>query len=582
MKAMKQEKWVVLAKKADFEEIGKTFGVDPVVARLIRNRDVEGEEAIRKYLYGSLRDLYEPALMADMKKAAEILLDKIGQGVKIRVIGDYDVDGIMASYILTEGIRMLGNEADTVIPHRMQDGYGLNEELILHAYEDGVDTIVTCDNGIAAFAQIEYANSLGMTVIVTDHHEIPYEETKEGRRYLLPRAAAVVDPKREDCGYPFPGICGAVVALKLMQYLFEINGLGKEKALDAFLEMAAFATISDVMELADENRILVKYGLKALQNTKNVGLRALIEACEISEKALSVYHVGFILGPCINATGRLDTAKRAMELLQCKGREEAYAIAMDLRHMNESRKDMTQRGVEDALKQLEACREEGTLPDKEKKVLIIYLPDCHESLAGIIAGRIRDRYGKPVFVLTDGEDGIKGSGRSIEAYSMYEELSRCKDLFTKYGGHKMAAGLSLPKENLQTFIERMEAQCSLQPEDFVEKISIDMAMPLSYVNHELIAQFSMLEPFGCGNKKPLFAQKNVSLLRSRILGKTGRVGKYLIEDEYGQQFELTYFGEQDLLLEHWKKKGKIHVTYYPEINSYRGKSEIQFVMQNYM
>ncbi len=574
--SMKQEKWYVTAKKADFERIARMFSVDPVVARLIRNRDVEGEEAIQKYLYGTLEDLYSPFAMKDMDKAVSILRTKLKEKKRLRVIGDYDIDGIMSAYILTRGFQMLGGDVDTVIPHRILDGYGLNDELILAAHEEGIDTIITCDNGIAAYSQIAYANTLGITVVVTDHHEVPYEE-KEGQRvYLLPPAEAVVDPKREDCEYPFPGICGGVVAMKLMQALFEAEGLGKKAAIEEFLEMAAFATVGDVMELVDENRILVKYGLEAIQNSKNAGLRALIEVCQLGDKRLSAYHIGFVLGPCMNATGRLDTAKRALELLQCRMREEALPIAMDLRHMNESRKEMTQKGLEAA----EAVIVEKGL--NHRKVLVVYLPDCHESLAGIIAGRIREKYGKPVFVLTDAEDGVKGSGRSIESYSMYEEMSRCKDLFTKYGGHKMAAGLSLPKEHVEEFAERMEEECRLQPEDFVEKIHIDAAMPFSYASRSLVEQFSLLEPFGNGNKKPLFAQKNLTLVQSRALGKSGRAGKYTVLDEYGGRYELTYFGEQDKLLSYWKEKGKIHVTYYPELNTFRGKTELQFILQNYM
>lgn len=571
---MKREKWFVAAKKADFEAIGKRFDVDPVIARVIRNRDVEGEEAIRTYLYGTLDDLYDPALMKGIPEAVPILLEKVKSEVKIRVIGDYDIDGVMSTYILWEGFRRLGANVDTVIPHRIQDGYGLNDELIRAAYEDGVDTIVTCDNGIAAYDQIAYADSLGMTVIVTDHHEIPFEEGDGVRTYRIPPAAVVIDPKQQGCGYPFSGICGAVVAMKLMQALFEAAGLGSENALAAFLEMAAFATVGDVMELVDENRILVKYGLRAMMHSGNAGLRALIEVCEMGGKQLSAYHIGFILGPCLNATGRLDTAKRALALLQCETREEALPVAMDLKHLNESRKEMTQQGVERAQRLIE---EQGLA---QRKVLILYLPDCHESLAGIIAGRIRERYEKPVFVLTDSEEGIKGSGRSIESYSMYEEMSRCKDLFIKYGGHKMAAGLSLPKENVAAFMERMEAGCMLTEEDCTAKVHIDVPMPFGYVNQKLIEQFSLLEPFGNGNRKPLFAQKNVTLLGSRVLGKSGRVGKYTVLDENGGRFELTYFGDQEELLAYWQQKRKVSVAYYPELNTFRGRTEIQFILQN--
>ncbi len=572
---MKQEKWYVAAKKADFEGIGRQFSIDPLTARMIRNRDIEGEDAIRKYLYGTLDDLYPPEAMKGIPEAVSLLLEKIKTGARIRVIGDYDIDGIMATYILWEGLKLLGASVDTVIPHRIQDGYGLNEGLIRGAHEDGIDTIVTCDNGIAAYSQIQYANDLGMTVIVTDHHEVPYDEESGERVYQIPPAAVVVDPKQPDCKYPFSGICGAVVAMKLVQALFEVYGMGGRKALDIFLEMAAFATVGDVMELVDENRIIVKYGLQALEHSGNPGLCALTEVCELTDRHLSAYHIGFVLGPCLNATGRLDTAKRALSLLQCGTRQEALPIATDLKHLNESRKEMTLKGVEAA----QALIKEQGLDGR--KVLILYLPDCHESLAGIIAGRIREEYERPVFVLTDSEDGVKGSGRSIEAYSMYEEMSKCKDLFIRYGGHKMAAGLTLPKENVQLFAQRMEQECALTEEDFAVKVHIDAAMPFGYVNEALLSQFSLLEPFGNGNRKPLFAQRNVALLGSRILGKTGRVGKYTVLDENNRCYELTYFGEQEQLLSYWEKKGKINVTYYAEQNTYRGRTQIQFIVQSF-
>lgn len=565
---MRQEKWVVVAKRADFERIGQRFGIDQVVARLIRNRDIEGDEEIERYLYGTLSQLHDPRGLCGMEEAACVLREKIAQHKKIRVIGDYDVDGIMSSYILLKGLMLLGADADVVIPHRIQDGYGLNDHLIEKAYQDGVDTILTCDNGIAAYGQVDLANRLGLTVVVTDHHEVPYEDDADGRTYILPPAAAVVDPKQPDCSYPFKGICGAVVALKLMQTL-----MGETP--EDFLEMAAFATVCDVMELVDENRILVRYGLKAMEHSHNIGLAALIEVCGLQGKPLSAYHIGFVLGPCMNATGRLDTAKRALKLLLSETHAEAVTIAAELKNLNESRKEMTASGVEQAVRLIE---EKGLA---DRKVLIVYLPECHESLAGIIAGRIREKYGRPVFVLTDSEDGIKGSGRSIEAYSMYEELSKCKDLFTRYGGHKMAAGVSLPAENLEEFAGRMEEECHLKPEDYVEKVRIDALMPFSYVNEELVKQLSLLEPFGNGNRKPLFAQKDLKLDSVRVLGKDRNVGKYRVTDEYGGHYELTFFGDQGELQQTWEQNGTLSVTYYPQINVYRGRSEIQFVIQNF-
>lgn len=565
---MRQEEWVIVSKKADFQKIGERFGIDPVVARIIRNRDILGEEEIDRYLHGTMSQLHDPHSLYGMEEAVRILREKIAQHKKIRVIGDYDVDGIMASYILLKGLMLVGADADVVIPHRIQDGYGLNDHLIEKAHQDGVDTILTCDNGIAAFSQVEMANRMGMTVVVTDHHEVPYEDNADGRAYILPPAAAVVDPKQAACSYPFKGICGAVVALKLMQVL-----MGETP--EDFMEMAAFATVCDVMELADENRILVKYGLKAMEHSHNTGLAALIEVCGLQGKPLSAYHIGFVLGPCMNATGRLDTAKRALKLLLSETHAEAVTIAAELKDLNESRKEMTADGVEQAVRLIE---EKGLA---DRKVLIVYLPECHESLAGIIAGRIREKYGKPVFVLTDSEDGIKGSGRSIEAYSMYEELSKCKDLFTRYGGHKMAAGVSLPAENLEEFEDRMEEECRLVPEDYVEKVRIDALMPFSYVNEELVGQLSLLEPFGNGNRKPLFAQKDLKLESVRVLGKNQNVGKYRVMDERGGHYELTFFGDQGELQQTWEQKGSLSVTYYPQVNVYRGRSEIQFVIQNF-
>ncbi len=573
--SMKQEKWYVAAKRADFAALGKKFSIDPVVARLIRNRDIEGEEAIRRYLYGTLKDLYAPEQMKGIQEAVELLRQKIREGKKIRIIGDYDIDGVMSAYILKTGLDRLGADGDTVIPHRIQDGYGLNGALIEQAYREGVDTILTCDNGIAAADQVEEANRLGMTVIITDHHEVPYEEIEGKRIYRIPPAAAVVDPKQPQCRYPFPGICGAVVVMKLMQALYEAEGLGGDTALEEFLEMAAFATVGDVMELVDENRILVRYGLEKISQTQNPGLRALLEVCELEHKKLSAYHIGFVLGPCLNATGRLDSAQRALALLSCHTREEALPIATDLKHLNETRKEMTRQGVEAAMALIES---KGLW---NRKVLVLYLPDCHESLAGIIAGRIREACGKPVFVLTDSEEGVKGSGRSVEAYSMYEEMSKCKDLFSKYGGHKMAAGLSLPREHVQPFMERIEESCRLTPEELAEKVHIDMQMPFGYVNEDLLAQFSLLEPFGNGNRRPLFAQKNVELLGSRILGRNGNVGRYTVRDEQHMCYEMIFFGEQRELLACWEEKGKLNVTYYPELHTFRGRTEIQFVLQNY-
>ncbi|MBD5454844.1 MAG: single-stranded-DNA-specific exonuclease RecJ [Lachnospiraceae bacterium] len=590
-------KWMVSAKRADFAKIAERFQIDPVIARIIRNRDIVEEEQIDFFLNGTIEDLHAPRLLYDMEKAVAFMLSKIRESVPIRIIGDYDIDGICSAYILLRGLKACGAKADTVIPHRIKDGYGLNDTLIEDAHRDGINTIITCDNGIAAAPQIAYAKELGINVIVTDHHEVPYEVMEDGsRKELLPPAEAVIDPKQEKCEYPFDGICGAVVAYKFVQVLLEeyekeSGSVRREELLQELLEFAAFATVGDVMELLDENRILVKYGLKQMVQTKNPGLRALIEVNGMQGKALSAYHIGFVLGPCLNATGRLDTAAKALQMLNCDDFGEAITIAGELKELNDSRKEMTRQGTEAAITMIE----EGGL--WEDKVLVIYLPDCHESLAGIIAGRIKEKYHKPVFVLTKAEEGVKGSGRSIETYHMYEQMSLCKQLFTRYGGHKMAAGLSMPEENIEEFRNTLNRNCQLSDEDFIEKIAIDVPMPLSYIRMDFVRQLQALEPFGNGNPKPVFAQKNVYIRQGRLLGKNENVGKYRIQDEQGNSYEMIYFGD----LEKWhafledtfgrEEREKLYregsdaivikMIYYPDINVYKGRESLQIVMHDY-
>lgn len=569
--------WFITAKRADFEKIAEKFHISPVLARLIRNRDVIEEKEIQTYLYGSVEELYDPFLLKDMEKAVELLLPRIEAKEKIRVIGDYDIDGICSAYILVSGLKALGAYVDAAIPHRIKDGYGLNESLILEAAEAGVKTIVTCDNGIAAAEQIAYGNSLGMTTIVTDHHEVPFNDTEKGREYILPPAAAVVDPKQEGCTYPFQGICGAVVAFKLIEAMFKKAGQEEiqRELLEELMQFAAFATIGDVMELKDENRIIVKKGLSLMEKTKNTGLRALLLATGLEGKKLSPYHIGFIMGPCLNATGRLDTAARALELLQETNYEKAIQAANDLKELNDARKELTAKGVEEALEQVE------TTSRKEDRVLVVFLPDCHESLAGIIAGRVREKYGKPTFVLTRGEEEVKGSGRSIEEYNMYEEISGCKDLFTKYGGHKMAAGLSMKEENVALFRKRLNENCTLTEADLEEKVHIDIALPLSYVTKEFVTELERLEPFGVGNSKPVFAQKDIVVLSEQILGKNKNVGKYKIRDGNGDVYEIMYFGDVQAFGAYYRQRESIFITYYPSFHEYMGKKSIQIVMQNY-
>lgn len=584
------ERWVLLRKGADFEAIGKKYHISPRLACLIRNRDIIGEEEIHQYLNGTITDLYDGMLMKDMDKALDILREKIAGQQKLRVIGDYDIDGINASYILLEGLERLGADVDCDIPNRITDGYGLNIDLIERAYDDGIDTIVTCDNGIAAADEIAYGKQLGMTIIVTDHHEVPYCEDDGRKTYRLPLADAVIDPKQPGCEYPFKGLCGAAIAYKLVEALCESMGRDVDD-LDDLIENAAIATVGDVMDLEGENRILVKEGLQMLGRTRNQGLRSLMECTGVQKDQIRAYHIGFVLGPCLNASGRLDTAKRALKLLRAKDKKEADILAGELKALNDSRKDLTDAAVKQAIELVE------TTAVGQDKVLVIYLPGCHESIAGIVAGRIREIYYKPVFVLTDAEERIKGSGRSIEAYSMYEELSKCQKLLTRYGGHKLAAGLSLEKENIERLRYMLNANCTLREEDLAEKVVIDMEMPFSCVTEELVQELSLLEPFGKGNTKPVFAAKSVEILSGKILGKNKNVLKLQVQDSAGTQIEAMYFQHIDqFLLELEENYGvfevesmlagkKNHIilmlTYYPGMNEYMGKKTPQIVITHF-
>lgn len=584
------ENWVLLRKGADFQHISEKFHISPRVASLIRNRDVIGDDAIEKYLNGTIADLYDGMLMKDMDKAVAVLGEKIKENAKIRIIGDYDIDGIQSTYILLEGFRMLGADVDSDIPDRMKDGYGLNRNLIDRALEADVDTIITCDNGIAAAEEIAYAKSMGMTIVVTDHHEVPYTEIGAGRRYILPEADAVVDPKQEDCTYPFKGLCGAAVAYKLVEALMEAMGKDAEDA-DYLMENVAIATIGDVMDLVDENRIFVKQGLDMLKRTENLGLKALMGCTGVNVDKLSPYHIGFVIGPCMNASGRLDTAKRALELLEAKKVAEADLLAGDLKALNDSRKDMTAQAVEEAFIQVENSEL------KDADVLVVYLPECHESLAGIVAGRIREKYYRPVFVLTKGAEGLKGSGRSIETWHMYEGLNRVKHLLSKFGGHKMAAGLSMPEENLEQFRKEINEKSGITPEDLNEKIVIDMQLPFECVNEKFIGELAVLEPFGKGNARPVFAERQVQVESARILGKNKNVLKLQVRDLHGTRMDAMYFGDVNTFVEYVREKfgdiacecmlrGHGHgivmaFTYYPDINEYQGVRTPQIVIQNY-
>ena len=571
---MMQEKWMLYAKKADFQEIGHKFHISPILARLIRNRDVVGDEAVGRYLYSGPEGMHDPGLLPDMEGAVEILEKKIVAGARIRIVGDYDIDGVCSSCILALGLKRLGAKADWEIPDRIKDGYGINESIIRVASAEGIDTILTCDNGIAAISQIALAKELGMTVVVTDHHDIQTRALEDGSEEdLLPPADALVNPKRRDSTYPFPQICGAMVAYKLIQVLYERAGVPREEWLE-MMELAAVATVGDVMKLQDENRIVVKEGLKRIAHTKNLGLRALIRANQLDPAKISAYHIGFIIGPCLNAGGRLQTAKLALGLLLAEDEREAEELAAELKILNDQRKDMTQEGVIEAQAQVEEHY-------REDKVLVVFLPDCHESLAGIVAGRIREQYNKPTLILTYGEDGAKGSGRSIEAYHMFQGLVEVQDLLTKFGGHPMAAGFSLPLENVGEFRRRLNENARLTPEDFVPKVWIDIALPFEYVSEELIEELELLEPFGNGNEKPQFAQRDLFIRSVRVMGKNRNVVKLMLVNEQGTALDAIVFTEGNRFLEEMGDKRRMDVVYYPTVNEYNGRRSLQIVVKNW-
>lgn len=562
--------WMLQTKKADFTAVAERFHISPVTARIIRNRDVIEENDIERYLHGTVRDLYNPHLLKDMDRAAALIMEKIAAGMNIRIVGDYDIDGVCSTYLLYRGISRCGGKVSFQIPERIRDGYGINESIIEKAKADGVDTIVTCDNGIAALEQIRLAKELGMTVIVTDHHEVVRSD--DGAQ-ILPDADAVVNPKQEDCEYPFKEICGGVVAYKLVQVLYEMAGVSRDEWA-GMLEFAAIATVGDVMKLRDENRIIVKWGLKQMQNSRSLGLKALVEACGLDISALTAYHIGFVIGPCLNASGRLQTAKLALELLLCEDEMAAAEMAAELKILNEERKTMTQDGVEEALIQVESLYADDS-------VLVVFLPECHESLAGIIAGRVREAWSRPTFVLTRGEDGVKGSGRSIEAYHMYEALCGVQDLLSKFGGHPMAAGFSLREEDVEEFRRRLNRQADLKPEDFIAKVWIDVAMPLEYISENLVNELKVLEPFGQGNEKPQFAQKNLSIRSSRVLGKNRNAVKLALVTENGLAMDGMLFTEGDRFMEELEGNRRIDVIYYPDINEYNGNRTLQIVIRDY-
>ena len=581
------ERWMLQTKKADFGEIAKKFNINPIVARVIRNRDVVGDEEIEQYLNTNIDTLSSPWLFKDMDKAVDILKIKIAGKNKIRIISDYDVDGICSGYILNKALSELGADVDVVVPHRVNDGYGINESLIQDAKDAGVDTIITCDNGIAASEQVDFAKELGMTVVITDHHEVPFVEENGEKKFIVPNADAVVNHKQATCEYPFKDLCGAMVAYQLMRALYESMGQN-QKNLESLLVYGAMATVCDVVPLKGENRTIVKTGLELIKTTKDVGLNALMDACGINKESIGSYHFGFILGPCLNASGRLDTAKRAVDLLNETDSEKALADAKKLKSLNDERKDITEQGAKEAI---DMARE------MKDKILVLYLPDCHESVAGIIAGRVKEFFNKPSIVLTDAEDCVKGSGRSIDEYDMFENLSQVKDLFLKFGGHKMAAGLSIEKQNIDELRTRLNEKCTLTEEDLMKKIEVDSELPFKFATFGLVNDLKKLEPFGVGNKKPIFAGKNIQINRIKILGKEGKAIRLEMTDESGfkmqgimfnkskrfMKFLSEKFGQDEIdkAMEGVTNEIKLMLLYYPNINEFNGRQYLQLIIESF-
>lgn len=566
-------KWMVYAKKADFKQIASEYGIDQVLARIIRNRDICGSKDIDMYLNGNLNDIHNPHSMKDADKFVDIITKKIEEHKPVRIIGDYDIDGICSIYILFCGLKAAGADVDYVVPHRINDGYGINEHLIDNAINEGIDTIVTCDNGIAAYNQVRYAKDNGITMIVTDHHDVPFEIKDDKKVYIVPPADAVINPKQADCDYPFKLLCGAGVAYKLISLLYDRLGLDK-KELEDYIEFMAIATVGDIVDLIDENRIVVKYGLKHIAHTKNTGLRALIEECQLDINNISSYHIGFIIGPCLNASGRLDTARQAIELMLCMDNEKAHNMAKELIALNNERKSMTEQETHKAIELVENT---GLLKDR---VLVIYLKDCHESIAGIIAGRIKERYYRPTFVITNAEDGAKGSGRSIEGYNMYEEINKCKNVLTKYGGHPMAAGLSLAISDIDIFRKMLNDNAILTDEDLIPKMWIDVPMPVSYANIRLVNQLKLLEPFGKGNEKPVFADRNLYVKTASVIGKNKNVLRCQLETEDGTYVPAVQFRINNI--DDIPRAGmRISIIYYPDINTFNGIMSLQIIIKEW-
>ena len=583
------EKWFLANKKADFAAIGKKFGVSPVIAKIIRNRDIVDENDIHKFLYGAMDDLYDPMLMKDMDMLAAELKKSINSGKRIRVVQDYDVDGCMSGYILVTAIRLCGGNADYDVPDRTSEGYGINERIVKSAVNDGIGTLITCDNGIAAGDITSLAKSMGLCVLVTDHHEVQYVNADGKQKYLIPEADAVVDPKRPDCEYPFKHLCGAGIAYKVAEVLYDIYGRSKEE-LNKLLQYAAVATVCDIVDLTGENRIIVKEGFKVLEDTDNYGMRALLDRCLKPGEKISVGRVGFFIGPVINAGGRMSTAQLVMSLLFAKDREEAEDILDVLIELNEERK----RETEDAVKNI-TSKYDG-IPNGN--VIIEYNPKCHESVAGIAAGRIKDLYYKPTIVLTDSEDEgyIKGSARSVEGFDIFERLLTVKDLLPRFGGHPMAAGMTLKKYDLEEFIERMNKPGWPDSAEKFKRITIDVAMKFSSLSKEMIRELELIEPCGKGNKKPVFAAKNLKINRMSILGKNRNTIKMMLDDGTAEA-EGIWFGDVDRVISEIIQKygtaecerllrgngaeARTDIIYTPKINYYNGFERIQLDIESF-
>ena len=584
---MSNEKWLLRNRKVDLKAMSEKYKISQLLCKLMVNRDIIDENIINSYINPVYKYLHSPKTMKDVVIAVDIIKRKIQENKKIRIIGDYDVDGIISVFILYTALKKCGANVDYEIPDRIKDGYGINENIVKVAYGEGVDTIITCDNGISAIDQIQYAKDLGLTVIVTDHHDVPFIEEDGVRTFLSSQADAIINPKQIECEYKFKSICGAGVAFKLMEALYEEIGMDKEECYK-LIEFVAIATVCDVVDLIDENRIFVKNGLEMLNNSKNIGINALKKACGLEDKEITAYHLGFVIGPCLNASGRLDSAKKGLELLLMEDDEEAKNLAQEIVDLNDARKNMTKEGVDRAINIIDST------DINNDKILVVYIPDIHESLAGIVAGRVKEQYNKPTIILTKSEEGVKGSARSIEEYNMFEGLLACKELLDKFGGHPMAAGLSLQEDKVDELRIALNNKCELTDEDLTRKIMIDSSLPLEYLNLHLIEELNVLEPFGKGNSKPVFGVRDAKITKAMLLGKDKNVLKLKLLTNNNitidamifndlENFEskiIEKYGNEELDNLYNKSNNNIPMdfTFYPSINEWNGNKSIQIVV----